>query len=146
MQYLKVVSVYDTIHLLNYIFDENITNPDIQRVTARELIESHLKYLYSNDGDSRLKLQTRLSNYIPTDQASDIDDLIHDELLMLTRSVSNLDEDEEIVSVYVSEAGDAIFYIRQVDRLIQIVEKFDEQDFGRHDVYEQAFLKALGSM
>jgi hypothetical protein len=82
------------------------------------IIESHVRVLLLNEPRYNNDIRNVMAEVLPTEQASELGDMIHDMLLSDLRSYMNFDsDDEQIVDVRVTKAFDLFIEVEELNIL-----------------------------
>lgn len=149
---IHMLDLYHTSMRLRFLIDEECTHPNAFLLDINTLIQRYLRLLLMNEFYPGHRFRDVLAPLIQRDNigkptqhaivvATNIEEEIHDELLILTHVFLTLDESEKVVDVQVTPEGDAHIIVEERDLIQRQVDGVNDIEFGEFDAEEHALQK-----
>lgn len=151
---IHLLDLYPTLARLRYLVDEECAHPNAVTLDLALLLQRYLKSLVMNEFVPGYRIRDVLAPLIKCDRfglptpealstAADIEDQIHDELLMITRVFLTLDESEQVIEILVANNGDTQIIVEEREVLRWMAENQSDREYGQCDVEEHALQKMM---
>jgi hypothetical protein len=149
---IHLLDLYPTMARLKFLIEEECNHPNAATLDIAMMLQRYLNFLLKSEIVAQCRIKDVLAPLIRTNRygqptpealavASCIEEEIHDELLMMTRTFLTLDESERVIEIFVRANGDTEIIVEEREILRLQADVQSEREFGQLDAEDHAFRK-----